>query len=198
MKKIFIIVLFLSVIISFFAPHAYADMIPFNSHKVKKCIKVVNLNDFPDIVLIGHIIDMGGGLKETYQIKKNDCLYTNNKWSGLKIYWNTKDKQNSVDQNNFLIDRYEGNIESYYVEKSNPLSREDIEYSLARSSDGKLILYKSKQTLRYNNFRPKEIKVFENPLQNSQQNNQSQQLIKKGFWQSLVCFFSNLFDKNCQ
>ena len=33
----------------------YDDIIPENSHFVEKCVKITNLNDYPDVSLIGYI-----------------------------------------------------------------------------------------------------------------------------------------------
>mgnify|MGYP001383990558 CR=1 FL=1 len=56
-------------------------------------------------------------------------------------------------------------IEPYggYIEDSNPLVREEIEYHIAGFSGDKLILYKSKQTLGYNNGTPDKVETFGKP-----------------------------------
>jgi hypothetical protein len=228
MKKIFFYTLFFSAFVLFFSSTVSADVIPPNSHLLNRCVKVINLNEFPDIVLIGYYTGPMVQNYETYQIKNNECWTKGYKFNSLKIYWNTKDKANSIDPNNLLLD----NVEPYggYVNQSNPLVKENIEYSIAGFSGGKLVLYKSKQTSEYNNGTSAKVETFASPLNNTQPNNQNQQQkkvaptptpspninktndqpnvtptptpspepVKRGFWQSLVCFFRDLFGRGCQ
>jgi len=228
MKKIFFYTLFLSAFVLFFSSTVLADSIPPNSHPLNRCVKVVNLNEFPNVVLIGYITGPMVQGSEINQIKNNGCWSKGYKFNSMAIYWNTKDKPNSIDQNNLLLD----NVEVYggYIDQSNPLVKENVEYSIAGYSGGKLVLYKSKQTSEYNNDKPTKVEIFANPLQNTQPNNQNQQqkkvtptpilspninktndqpnttptsalspeLVKRGFWQSLFCFFRGLFGKSCQ
>ena len=227
MKKLFIYFLFSLAFGLFFVPPVFADVIPPNSHSLDKCVKIVNLNDFPNIILISYVTGPMVQGSEINQIKNNECLSKGYKFNSLAIYWSTKDKPNAIDQNNLLLD----NVEVYggYIDQNNPLVKENIEYSIAGYSGGKLVLYKSKQILEYNNGTPTKVETFTNPLQNTQQNNQNQQQKKvtstptpspninnindqpnitptpapspepaRGYWQSFVCFFRGLFGKGCQ
>ncbi len=232
MKKLFIYTLFSLAFVLLFSSTASADVIPPNSHPLDRCVKIVNLNDFPSVVLIGYVTGPMVQGSEINQIKNNECLSKGYKFNSLKIYWNTKDKPNSIDQNNLLLD----NVEVYggYIDQNNPLVKESIEYSIAGYSGGKLVLYKSKQTSEYNNGTPTKIETFVSPLQNTQPNNQNQQQkkitptptpspninktndqpnitptptptpapspepVKRGFWQSFICFFRGLFGRGCQ
>lgn len=228
MKKTFIYILFSLALGLVFVPSVFADVIPLNSHSLDRCVKVVNLNDFTNIVLIGYITGPMVQGSEISQIKNNECLSKGYKFNSLAIYWNTKDKLNSIDQNKLLLDKVE--VYGGYVDQNNPLIKENIEYSIAGYSDGKLVLYKSKQTSEYNNGTPTKVETFANPLQNTQPNNQNPQQkkitptptpspninkineqpnitptptpspepVKRGFWQSFVCFFRGLFGRGCQ
>ncbi len=157
---------------------------------------------------------------ESYQIKNNECWTKGYKFNSLKIYWNTKDKSNSIEPNNLLLDKVEPYGE--YIDQNNPLVKEDIEYSIAGFSGGKLVLYKSKRTLEYNNGTPKKVETFTNPLKNAEPNKitptptpspeitpapteqpnvtptPSPMPVKRGFWQTIICFFRSLFGKGCQ
>ncbi|OQB44267.1 MAG: hypothetical protein BWY03_00238 [Parcubacteria group bacterium ADurb.Bin159] len=225
MKKIIFYTLSLLAFVFLFSSTVSADVIPPNSHSFNRCVKIVNLNEFPDIVLIGYYTGPMVQNYETYQIKNNECWTKGYKFNSLKIYWNTKDKSNIIDPNNLLLD----DIETYggYVDRSNPLVKENIEYSIAGFSDGKLILYKSKQISEYNDGTPMKVETFANPLKNNEPNNQNNQQItptpnppsqitpipneqpnipptpsptpvKIGFWQTIICFFRNLFGRGCQ
>lgn len=220
MKKIIFYALFLSAFVFFFSSTVSADVIPPNSHSLNRCIKVVNLNEFPNVVLIGYYTGPMVENYESYQIKNNECWTKGYKFNSLKIYWNTNDKPNLIEPNNLLLD----NVEPYgwYIDQSNPLVKEDIEYSIAGFSGGKLVLYKSKQTSEYNNGTPKKIETFANPLKNTEPNKitptpkpspeitpapteqpdvtpaPSSTPVKRGFWQTIICFFRGLFGRGCQ
>lgn len=193
MKKKFIYILFFLAVSPFFAPSVFADMVPPNSHYLDRCVKVVNLNDFPNIVLIGNVTGPMVQGSEINQIKNNECLSKGYKFNSLAIYWNTKDKPNSIDKNNLLLNYVE--VYGGHIDRNNPLVKENIEYSIAVDSGGKLVLYKSKQTSEYNNGTPTKVETFANPLQNTQSEPEPG---KRGFWQSFVCFFKSLFGGSCQ
>ncbi len=225
MKKSFINILFLFIFTIIFTSTASADVIPPNSHSLNRCVSVVNLDEFPNVTLIGYYTGPMVDNYETYKIENNKCLTKGYKFNTLSIYWNTKDKQNTIDSDKILLK----DIEPYggYIDENNPLVKEDIEYSIAGFNGGKLVLYKSKQGSEYNDDTPTKVETFAKPLQNTQPKNQDQQQkevkptptpnidktndqsnttplpepfhepAKKGFWQSIVCFFRSLFGKGC-
>lgn len=202
MKKSIIFVLF-SIVFAFLSSStALADVIPLDSHSLDRCIKFVNLNEFPNVILIGYYTGPMVKEYESYQIKNNKCLTKGYKFNSLSIYWNTKDMPNFIDSNNLLLK----NVEPYgeYVYQDNPLIKEDIEYSIAGFSGGKLIIYKSKQTSEYNDGTPKKIEIFINPLEKNESNEiastsaHSPEPVKRGFWKSIICFFKGLFSRGCQ
>ena len=202
MKKLIICTLFSLAFVFLFSATVSADVIPGYSHSVDRCVKIVNLNEFPSVVLIGYYTGPMVDKYESYQIKNNECLTKGYKFNSLSIYWNTKDKPDSIDPNNLLLE----NVEPYggYVDQDNPLIKEDIEYSIAGFSGGKLVLYKSKQTSEYNNGTPKKVETFSNPLGNKEPDKitptptPSQGPVKRGFWQAIICFFRGLFGRGCQ
>lgn len=166
MKKLAIYVLFSLIAAVLFSSVAPADVIPGGSHPVGRCVKVVNLNEFPDVVLIGYYT--GPMVKyKAYQIQNNQCLYKGYKLNKFSVYWTTKEKFDSLDLKNLsLADiTFLENIQTYggNADKSNPLIKEDIEYSIAGFSDGKLVLYKSRQISEYNNGAPKKVETFDSP-----------------------------------
>ena len=209
MKKPFAYALFSLAFVFSFSSTASADVIPDNSHSLNRCVKVVNLDKFPDIALISYVT--GPMVKNSIisQINNNECLTKGYKFNSLKVYWNTKNKADSIDPNNLLLDTIE--VYGGYVDQKNPLVKEDVEYSIAGFSGGKLVLYKSQQISEYNNGTPKKIESFTNPLIKIEPNNQnpeqkkitqtptpSPEIVRGGFWQSIACFFGGLFGKGCQ
>jgi hypothetical protein len=217
MNKLVFYIIFLIAFTFFFLPTVSADTIPPNSHSLDRCVKIINLDKFPDIVMMSYITGPMIKNTEINQINNNECLSKGYKFNSLKIYWNTKDKPNSINLDNLLLE----NIEVYggYIDQDNPLAKENIEYSIAGFSNGKLVLYKSKQTSEYNNNTPKKIETFSNPLEKIELNNKNYQStkitstpieqsdialssspepIKKGFWQNIICFFRELFGSHYQ
>lgn len=216
---------------------ASADSIPGNSHSLSRCVKFVNINDFSDVVLIGYYTGPMVDTYEAYQIGNDTCLDKGYKFNTLDIYWTTKENFNSHDLKNLKLDCEkvvssgiddEGNplyypiyspadltllledIEPYggYIGRINPLIKETIEYSVAGYSDGKLVVYKSKQTSEYNYGLSNKVETFEKPNINNKEHinhtstpdptqNPEPQPVKKGFWNSISCFFERLFGGSC-
>jgi hypothetical protein len=213
MKKLIILGLFLSAISLTFSL-VYADVILPNTHSVDRCVKIENLDKFPDIALIGYYTGPMIDKYKAYQIKYNECLTKGYKFNLLSIYWTTKEKFNLLDLNNLmlkkgedinhgswiekgqyipinlsiLLDELEVNGES--VEDKNPLIKETIEYSLVKSTDGTLSLFKSEQRYEYNNGKDPVV-VTADPIETEPK------LVpaKKGFWKLILCFFK--IGKNC-
>ena len=74
--------------------------------------------------------------------------------------------------------------------------------------DGKLVVYKSKQTSEYNNGQSNKVETFEKPKVNNvepinptltpeQTQNPEPQPVKIDFWNSISCFFKRLFGGSC-
>lgn len=221
MKKLFIHTLFLFILAFVFTSTVSADVIPPNSHLLNRCVKVVNLDEFPDVALIGYYTGPMLDKYKTYEIENNECLTKGYKFNTLSIYWNKKDKPNTIDPDKILLKK----VEPYggYIDKNDSLVKENIEYSIAGYNGDKLVLYKSKQISEYNDGTPKKVETFVNPLKN--QNHQKKEVkstptptpkihktnhqssfvplpesllkpITRG-WQSIVCFFRGLLSKGC-
>jgi len=101
-------------------------------------------------------------------------------------------------------------IEPYggYVNENNPQINETIEYSVAGYSDGKLVVYISKKTSEYNNGQSDKVETFEKPNINTKEpiyptptpeptQTPEPLPLKKGFWNSISCFFKKLFGGSC-
>lgn len=190
MKRLLACTLFSLVFVLFFSSIASADIMPGNSHSLNRCVKVVNLDEFSDIVLMSYVTGPMIASDEINQINTNECITKGYKFNSLSIYWNIKDKLNVIDPNNLLLE----NVEVYggYVDDKNPLVKEDIEYTIKKISDGKYSLYKSKLISEYNDGTPKKVETFDSTSTSS-----SSKLVKRGFWQTIVCFFKGLFGNSC-
>lgn len=247
MKKLFIYTLFSLAFVLLFSSTVSADVIPPNSHSLDRCVKIVNLGEFPEMYLIGYITGPMVKGHETYIVEKDKCLSMGYKFNQLKVLAAKKSYLDSIGISNFnpfkkvlkknLIQNKELNcyydpstpnspcldsIEGWYeedlsdknvfvsdekidpyggnIDQNNPLVKEEIDYSIAGFSGGKLVLYKSKQTSEYNNGMPKKVETFQNPQQNeiTPTPTPSPEPVKRGFWQSIICFFRGLFGRGCQ
>lgn len=213
---------------------AKADVIMPNFHQVGGCVEIVNLDKFTDIVLIGYVTGPMVDKYEAYQIKNNECLTRGYKFNSLSIYWTTKEKFKTIDLKNlntktekvksggydkngnqgyydkltpsdlsFIIDKVETG--ENYVEDSNPLIHNTVEYNIVKSIDEKYSLQKFKMTSEYNNSTPNKIetfdsknsqkvvtdikKIIENGIQKVDVGVQEVKKIqKRGFWGSVWCF----------
>ncbi|MEI6296551.1 MAG: hypothetical protein WCO84_02775 [bacterium] len=175
---------------------ALADIKPPLTHSLDRCASVVNLTDFPDIVLVGHIEGpMVKNNEVDYKIENGNCLTKGYKFNTFSVYWTTKDKFKLENLKNLELNGMQllsGEIEPYggFVENSNPLIKENIEYSLLKSTDGKLSLTKTRQISGYadgatstvTDFKDSNIKPMPKP---------------EGFWKKIICLFKGLFNKNC-
>lgn len=168
MKKLtlFTVWLVLAVILTF-SPPVSADIIfpsPPDSHHLDWYIKVVNLDEFPEIVLICSypVYTKGQPLPRygTYQIENDKAITAGDPLVPISIYWNTKDKGNSIDSNNLLMTI---GLNGGYIPNSNPLVKETFEYSISGFSGNKLMIYKSRHISEYNDGTPAKVETLPNP-----------------------------------
>ena len=222
-----------------------ADVIPENSHPLNRCVKVVNLDQFPEITLVGYYTGPMVEKYEAYQIKNDECLTKGYKFNSLSIYWTTKDKFSLLDLKNLPVKKgaeinhgswvgqepdaptdltlVTNNLEVFggFVDNKNLLNKEEIQYSIVKSTDGKISLQKTKVISDYNNGTPSKIETFSSPKEivkvenkkeiqnpnienkvvkqetnNQINNNQTPiQPVKKSFWHRVACFFG--LTRNC-
>ncbi|MFH6994631.1 hypothetical protein [Flavobacterium sp. FlaQc-48] len=57
MKKLLFLVPFL-----LFFQASYCDVVPLNSHYYEKCVKIINIDDFPDYAFIGFVKQVTGNV----------------------------------------------------------------------------------------------------------------------------------------
>lgn len=169
MKKLtlFTVWLVLALILTF-SPPVSADILWPNTHAVDWNVKFVNLDQFPDIGLIARGTFSPMRSDYNYIIVNNERLTKRYHLDLLTVYWNTKDKLNTInridtDKSLGVIDPY-GGFDYGYVPDSNPLIKETIEYSIAGFVDGKLFIYESKRTSEYIDATPVKVQTFDNPV----------------------------------
>ena len=149
-----------------------ADVIPPNAHTIHRCVTIVNVDEFPDIYLIGYVT--GPMSYDPYIIEQDKCLTMGYKFNKLEILAAKKSYVDYIgvenielsDENVFISDAEIYPIGGYVMD-DNPLESEEIEYSIAGFSGNKsLILYKSKQVSGYKDSTRNIIETFEKPYIN--------------------------------
>ena len=179
MKKIlvFSLVLFLSGLI---LSVASADVIMPNTHVVDRCAKIINLEQYPDIVLVSYVTGPVVSNYQASQIKNNTCLDKGYKFNHLDIYWITAEKfkkLNLVNLNLSDLNMLSGEIEPYggTVDDINSLVKETIEYSITKNNNGTFVLNKTKVISEFNNGTPTKIEIFKNSLQDIKSDSKEKQ-----------------------
>ncbi len=145
-----------------------ADTFPEGSHPISQCTKIVNINSFPEIVLIARF--QFGPHGKTYKVENDKCLETGYLSAGFGIYWVPLVDFNPADLEGLTInDKWNKlalnarAVSDRIVKDENPLIKETIEHSLAKSITGKIYLYQSKQIQEFNDGSPAKIKTFNSP-----------------------------------
>ena len=152
---------------------ASADVIMPNTHHVDFAVKFVNLDKFPDIILIAHgyFAPFGNVFTDYEYVIANDSPLTKQyHMDKLTVYWATKDKINSINKVDpekavGVFDPTMGN-DYGYVPDSLPLIQQTVEYSLAGFNGTKLLYYKSRQVSYFNDGTPTKDETFQNPWVN--------------------------------
>ncbi|WP_232221927.1 hypothetical protein [Methanococcoides burtonii] len=136
-----------------------------------RCVKIVNLDEFPEIVLVGHITGPVIQCENPYIISPDECLTKFYKANELTIYAIDKAYLEAKGLENINLET-DSNLCSYEVKINpdwdvvniaNPLMKEDIEYSIAGFSEERLIIYKSRQVSEYKAGIPDRTEIFEEP-----------------------------------
>jgi hypothetical protein len=167
--KLTIQILIILLILSAFTSSASADVLFPGTRGIDRCVKIVNLDEFPEIVLVGYITGPVIQCENPYIISPDEGLTKYYKANDLTIYAIEKDYLNTKGLENINLE-IDPNICSYEVEINpdwdvvniaNPLNKEEIEYSIAGFSEDRLIIYKSRQVSEYMGGIPDRIETFE-------------------------------------
>lgn len=173
--KIFSFVFLFGLILSPF--FASADVIMPGTHYLDLCAKVINLDSFSHIVLIGKTSGPMASSNGVFLVKNNTCISKGYKFNSLDLYWNTKENPEVIDADKRLVkdmDVYGG-----YVDDKNPIKKQTIEYSLVSSGSG-FKLVKISDTSEYNNGSPIQIKNFTDTPSNSSDISKIKKTLKVG------------------
>jgi hypothetical protein len=146
---------------------SFGDIILSNTHYVAKCVKITNVEDYPDVAFIGYSFwgDMGVSATE---LSSSECLNKGYKFNGFAVYAVNKGDLKGKDINkinyptdpntfpsNIAIEPYRG-----YVHDNIPISGIEEYYKVMGFSDTNVILFKWKQVTKYNNGKPDLTETF--------------------------------------
>ena len=210
-KKIILIFLFLVFLFSK-SKLTSADVILPNSHYVTKCVRIVNRNQFPNLIFIAYATNFIDEKTKISPIESDQCIKLKYLYKGhrIDIYWAKREQGLTIKQENLLLKDLT-NIDGYYIENKNPLIKEEHQYLIALVNNEKPILYLSKQIFEYSDGRPEEIKIYpppfplktpvptqlKKPTQTFPQSTSKKTLSLNLFFKSFLCFLKQGLHLNC-
>ena len=104
MKKTFLLTLCIFLFTSLLsAALLFADIVPPNSEYVDKCVKIANLKQFPDAILLGYIDYVSDGYN-IYVVENDKCLTKGYKFNRLHLYWTPREYVDSVGVENIKVE----------------------------------------------------------------------------------------------
>lgn len=99
-------VIFLFVFLIITPRLASADFMSPDEHQVQRCVKIVNLDKFPDLVFIGFYTGVGLERNKNYaayRVTSDKCLTKGYKFNKLDIFWTTKKKFAAMNLDNLAL-----------------------------------------------------------------------------------------------
>jgi hypothetical protein len=145
-----------------------ADVIPDDSHYVEKCVKITNIDDFENLILLGYVKYVGAEHETTYKISSSECLTKGYKFNTLEIYAVHNNNIDGLDINiidlpnkeyalksNITIEPYAG-----YFSNSDPTLGIQEFYKIIGFTENEVILYLNKKVTTYNNGNPDLVEEF--------------------------------------
>jgi len=153
------------VLFLFVSKIAYGDIAPSSNsnsskqHYVTLCTKITNLNEYPEISLLGYVKSYMGSSFHTYQLLSNQCLTKDYKYNTFCLYAvkktylegkviSTMDLPNDKNavKASIALDPSDG----YYVADSNPLISEEDFYKIIGFTDTSIVLNIWKVVSKFN------------------------------------------------
>ena len=160
----------LVLIVALFVTELHSDIIVVDPIQANVCVRIVNLNEFPDIAVIGLHSNCFALSKSNraYQIKTNSCLRVN-KACPLTLYVVKKEylRKKELDVIDWSQDK---NVQKLNLSvKTKSVNSYDyssvvIEFKLARHKGTTYYLYKSKMTYKYQNDRSDSVRNLKNDI----------------------------------
>jgi hypothetical protein len=156
----------LMVLFLFVSKIAYGDIAPSSNsnastqHYVTVCTKITNLNEYPEISLLGYVKSYVGSSFHTYEVSLNQCLTKDYKYNTLCLYAVKKTYLEGKDISTMDLPNDKNAVKAsipldpadgYYVAGSNPLISEEYFYKIIGFTETSFVLYKWKVVNKFNN-----------------------------------------------
>ena len=151
-----------------FCKIAYCDVIPNNSHLVKKCVKISNADDFSEYSLLAYLVYPTGEPTGTYTIHSNECIELGYKFNSLHIIA-IKNKYlvgKNIDTIDWLKDKHAIKVHfdtycgDYYVSNGNPIASVEEDYKIVECTDTSVVLFKCRELVGFINGQPALISTY--------------------------------------
>jgi hypothetical protein len=134
---------------------ADADILQPNTHTLVRCATIGNLDDFPDIAVVGAYTEVNSAGIKRYLVKSDSCLHRGYKFGTFNLIWVEKAYLDSEGLDSLPLDRFfvdvsakkrwgtvtqlglipmSGPIFSDVVPDSNPVVNEELVYNLMMTS----------------------------------------------------------------
>ncbi|HEX37499.1 MAG TPA: hypothetical protein ENG70_01370 [Candidatus Cloacimonetes bacterium] len=81
----------------------FSDIAPSDHHIVQNCVRFTNLDDYPEIAILGFIVGPTYDSPHFFEIKNEKCLDKGYKFNDLGLYWAQKKYIDSVGIENIVI-----------------------------------------------------------------------------------------------
>lgn len=136
---------------------ANGDILPPGMKVYDRCVSISNLGDYHDVVFVGYITGPVIQCENPYIINSSECLTQFYKANKLTVYAIEKDYfENKGLENidfesdpNILPYNFDFNVDWGHTVVANPLTKEEIYYSVAGFNDTALILYAERKVSFY-------------------------------------------------
>lgn len=158
----------LLIVFAVFLTSLHGDVIILEPEPVKICVRINNLNDFPDIVVFGlSKCTAFYRSNKIDRIKNNSCLKIH-KACPLSFYVMKMDYYKQVDDLDDLDWDDDKNLQKLNLTVTAPsisklyLNEMEYAFNLEVHNDSIFYLYKSKMTYKYSGPRPDSVRYFKN------------------------------------
>ena len=195
MKKHIIFLVFVLVLMN---KTGYCDVIEINTHYVDKCVKITNIDDYPEVSLLG-FIPPSAAPYDTYVINSIDCLTKGYKYNNFNIYAVKKEyligkdikkidlpRDPNASPNNIHIELYGG-----YINDSISISSIEQYYKIVGYTTTSVVLYKWKEVNKFNNGKPDSTSTYTYQGDSSQLYQKIQTSINSNQYQSSIELYPN-------
>jgi len=166
MKKLICLLVLIPFLLS---KTCFGDVIVTDVHHVEKCVKITNIDDYPEISLVGAVIPPNDPFDtEFYILTSSECLPRNFRNCDFNIYALSKDYLKGKDLQKIDFPKDPNAIASNikiepsggYINDSIPISEIQQYYKIAGFTKTSLILYKWKEVNKFNNGKPDSTSTY--------------------------------------